>query len=245
MVDSALPLFSGERTVQGASARALAKASREAATRGIREARQVLRDGATAEQLAQMDIPREVNTGNRIFDGAVNMVFRSMSASDRVFKVFAFERSLQEQMKLAKADAPTEAMRIRAVEDADFATFNNDNMAATAWSGAKATLRTKGGAAGRVGGELVDPLALLVGEVRDAAAGGDAQQSAVIAARDEVVTARIGDQRQHRTLVGGDSDGRRRVLEAGGKQAYRTVAQGKCHRLAVAAEGAEIGRAHV
>jgi hypothetical protein len=161
VADAALSIFTGRRTVQAPSARAVASASYEAATRGVREAGQIMREGATEEQLAQMDVPKEINTGLRVFDKAVNLVFRSMSAADRVFKVYAIERSLQEQMKLAKVDTPTDAMRARAVADADFATFNNENMFARGLSRFKAELRTNGdaGKLAAFGIDLVVPFA--------------------------------------------------------------------------------------
>lgn len=144
VVDAALRIFTGRRTVQGPSAKAMARASYEAATRGIREARQIMREGSTEEQLAQLDLVKEINTGNRAFDAAVNTVFRSMAAEDRVFKVYAFERSLQEQMALAKVKAPTDAMLVKAWEDANYATFNNKNVASEAWGTAKGWAKQHG-----------------------------------------------------------------------------------------------------
>lgn len=130
IADSAMALFSHRRTTSGPDPRAVGRASYAAATRGIEEARQIMRDGATAADLARFDAPREINSGVGVIDKYVNFVFRTMSAEDRVFKRYAYERSLQEQMKLAKTDAPTEAMRAQAIADAEFATFNNRNAAA-------------------------------------------------------------------------------------------------------------------
>lgn len=161
IVDAAMDLYTKQRTLEGPSPTAVLKASREAATRGVREAKEILKTGATQDQLAQMDMVKEVNTGSRAFDGAVNAVFRAMSAEDRIFKVYAFERSIQEQMKLAKVDEPTNAMRLQAVEDANFSTFNNDNVLSDAWSTAKARIGTKGtaGKAAAFGMDLAVPFA--------------------------------------------------------------------------------------
>jgi hypothetical protein len=142
MLDIGLSLFSGQRTYAGASGKAVARSTAPAATRGVEEARQVMRQGATDEQLAQFDMPKEMNLGggrvSRILETYTNTVFRSMSAADRVFKRYAIQRSLEEQMKLAKVDTPTESMMAQAIADADFATFNNENKVATMYSRAKA-----------------------------------------------------------------------------------------------------------
>lgn len=154
-VDAALATFSGTRTVEGPSPRSLAKASRAAATRGVREAAEIMRKGATDDQLAQMDMVKELNSGNRYLDAYANTIFRSMSASDRIFKTFAYERSMQEQLKLTGKSEPTEAMRLKAWEDANFATFNNDNMAADGLKNFKAGL-AKYGDAGRLVNFAID-----------------------------------------------------------------------------------------
>ena len=130
LVDYALSRMTGRRTVGAPDLVAVAKATREAATKGVSEAREIWKKGATDEQMQQFDFQRELNSGNRVIDAYVNHVFRSLGAEDRIFKVYAYERSLQEQMKLAKADQPTEAMRVQALADADFATFNNEGLAA-------------------------------------------------------------------------------------------------------------------
>ena len=63
--------------------------------------------------------------------------------------------------------------------------------------------RCREGAVAAMGGELVDPLALLVGDFSRAAVGCDAQQAAIVAAAQEAVAVGIGDQRQHRAVVQG------------------------------------------
>lgn len=130
LVDYALSLKTGRRTVGAPDPLAVAKASIEAATRGMKEAREIWKNGATDEQMAQFDFQRELNSGNRLIDAYVNHTFRILGAEDRVFKIYAYERSLQEQMKLAKVDRPTDAMRAQALADADFTTFNNEGFAA-------------------------------------------------------------------------------------------------------------------
>lgn len=138
VVDASLSVFTGQRTVQGASFDAVRKASYEAATKGVEEAKEVMRQGVTNEQLGRYDFRREMNSGSQVLDAYVNTVLRGMAAQDRVFKRYAIERSLQEQMKLAGVDRPTEAMEAQAIADAEFATFNNRNELSAGFSQWKA-----------------------------------------------------------------------------------------------------------
>ena len=145
IVDSAIAVFgTGRRTITGPDVDAMRRAAYEAATRGMREAGEIMRQGATGEQLAQLDYAREANTGNRVFDTAVNTVLRFQSAQDRVFKVYAYERALAEQMKLAGVSTPTDQMRVAAWEAANFATFNNPNLTADWIQMSKGWLRRRG-----------------------------------------------------------------------------------------------------
>jgi hypothetical protein len=142
MIDIGLSLFTDKRTVSGVDTMAVARASRAGLTKGVREAAQIMRQGATDEQLAQFDFHKELTLGpgrpSQVLEKYVNFVFRLQSAQDRVFKRYAIERSLEEQMKLAGADSPTEAMMAQAIADADFATFNNKNKLHDMYSRARA-----------------------------------------------------------------------------------------------------------
>jgi hypothetical protein len=167
IADVGLSLFSGERTVLGPDFAALREASKAAATKGWREAKETWADGATREQLEQFDTARELNSGwgplvrvpftsetRPLVDAYVNQTFRLLGAEDRIFKAFAFERSIQEQMKVAKrngkpVDAPTATMIGQAMGDAEVATFNNANLAADAVTGARQKLRQADTTAGR------------------------------------------------------------------------------------------------
>lgn len=155
IVDSAIALKSGRRTVEGMSPRAVARSTMEAATRGIKEASEIMSKGQSDEELAKFETKREMNSGSKALDAYVNFVFRTMSAEDRVFRVYAYERSLQEQMKLAKSNEPTEAMRQQAIADAEFSTFNNQNLISQAFSSGKANLRNRG-PAGKAAAFLAD-----------------------------------------------------------------------------------------
>lgn len=138
VLDAAIGVFTHRRTVQGLSIDAMRKAGYQAATKGVEEFMDVMRQGVTNEQLEKYDFHRELNSGSAALDTYVNGVMRLMSAQDRVFKRYALERSLQEQMTLAGVDMPSEVMIAQAIADAEFATFNNRNQIAQAWSSVKA-----------------------------------------------------------------------------------------------------------
>lgn len=163
LVDAAWALKSGKRTVAGADPEAVGRALQEAATRGMSEARNILRTGATGVA----DIPRDHNFqglrqlgeksdseavrkafgfSNDLVNGYVNVVFRTLSAEDRVFKVYAIRRAteagarvqaLNEKQagKIADVAAraaelaanPSEQIVADAIAYGDFATFNNPN----------------------------------------------------------------------------------------------------------------------
>lgn len=105
----------------------------------------------------------------RWLDLYTNSVFRSLSAEDQLFKAAAIGRSLDEQIRVEagnifraqrkglgpkqtygqiaaqlRANIP-DAMQAQALADADFATFNSDNVLATAVQSGKAALKNVGG----------------------------------------------------------------------------------------------------
>jgi hypothetical protein len=165
----------GQRALGGMSPTAVYRSGKKAATEGVREALQVIRQGATDEDLQRFNLPREVNTGNKVVDTSVNAVFRFLSAQDKVGHKYAFTRSIEDQAKIyareeskaAKAagekpidvrtrarelaEKPTEAMVSQAMFDADEATFNNDNFIAGAYQSGRQYLRNAGERARKAG----------------------------------------------------------------------------------------------
>ena len=126
--------------------RRMVQESAKGARQGLNEAWQMLRHPRTpqvfADTLAKFDIPREVNFDSAILDTYTKLVFRSLGAQDRVFRGAALRRSLAEQAALLAREEgltgtaatrrvdellahPTDEMSLRAVEDAEVATFNN------------------------------------------------------------------------------------------------------------------------
>lgn len=116
-----------QRALGGPNPVAVAKSSYAAATKGLREAVQIMKHGASADELAKLERPRELNSGSKIIDTYVNTVFRTLGAEDKVFRTYAFERSIQDQKRLLKTDKVTPEMEAQAILDAEVATFNNQN----------------------------------------------------------------------------------------------------------------------
>lgn len=153
----------GRRALSGPSPVAVARSSYEAATKGVREAAQIIRYGATAEELKIIDRPREANSGSKIIDTYINTVFRTLGAEDKIFRTYAYKRSIIEQAKLrAKSEGksakeleenPTAEMVSQGLLDAEVATFNNENVAAKGVTWA----REHSGPAGKVAIDLVVP----------------------------------------------------------------------------------------
>ena len=134
-LDLMIAQASKSRTVQGIAPMAVARATYNAATKGVQEALSIMRHGTGGHELLKVGASREMNTGIRWLDSYVNFVFRTMSAEDRLFKSYAFRRSLEEQAALEAInrgvapmelllDPPTE-MVAQAIADAECATFNN------------------------------------------------------------------------------------------------------------------------
>lgn len=92
----------GRRTVD-VNWKSVGQASRQAATKGVRDALQVMGHGMTRDQLAKMDIPNEINSGNQLIDNILNFGFRTASAPDRIPYNYALEASLREQARLMAA----------------------------------------------------------------------------------------------------------------------------------------------
>ena len=137
-VDMAVSVGTGRRAVQGISPTAIRHATYEAATRGVREALEIMKRGTTAHELLKVGVRRELNSGIGWLDTYTNFVFRTMTAEDRVFKSYAFRRSLEEQAALQAINygvspiellaVPSEEMIRQGVADAEFATFNNRHL---------------------------------------------------------------------------------------------------------------------
>jgi hypothetical protein len=164
-----------DRTVAGTDPRDVGAAFQMAATQGVKDAAEIIRTGKLAnDALASpnsvadaMGIDQEYASKSPLANAYVNGVFRSLTAEDRLFRVYAWKRSIQEQAKVAAvneaaalrksgqsvpdgyvlqraadlAAKPTDGMWAQAIADSELTTFNNDNPEATAWKNAKTSLR--------------------------------------------------------------------------------------------------------
>jgi hypothetical protein len=170
MLDIVLSGISGRRETAGSSLRAITRASADAATKGVREAAEIMQHGATLDDLAKVERVAEMNFQglgkySKILNTYVNTVFRTMSAEDKVAKVFGARRSLEAQAKVIAmnearqgalsrqdvlkratwlAEHPTEPMAAQAIADAAFTTFNNRNILASALSRFQSALPAPG-----------------------------------------------------------------------------------------------------
>ena len=107
----------GERTLQGASVRAIGNSLKTLAVAdnvtkgiskesGIKAAYNIMKYGADAGELEKLQVHSESHSGDkfgtvgRIADAYINTVFRSLSAGDALFKTMAFRRSLEEIAKV-------------------------------------------------------------------------------------------------------------------------------------------------
>jgi len=154
LFDMAIGAATGVRT-KDLNVRSLARASASGAWQGLQDAKQVLKGGMTDIELAS-------KSPNRLLEGAKQVqfdspllnlytqgVFRTLGASDAMFKRLSFVRSIDEQARvLAKqsgltgdaaaqeakrlASQPSDEMVLRAITDAEVATFNDNTRLAQA-----------------------------------------------------------------------------------------------------------------
>lgn len=128
IVDSALSVFTDNpRQVSLPFTEGYWGAAKVAATKGVRQTIEVVKNGATADELAALDIVREFNGPSKVLNAYINMVGRVQSAADKINRVFSYERALGEMKARAGVEEPTEAMRMQAMAAAEYSTFNNPN----------------------------------------------------------------------------------------------------------------------
>lgn len=120
-----------------------------------------------------------VNTGNPAVDGLVNGYlngpFRLLRAADNVFREAAFARSLEQQRRLANmpkaaslddaVKGSTNDMILRAIADAEIATFQNQSLIGDFGAGMKRSMEKAGGQVGRAVGEFLFPFVKTPGAV--------------------------------------------------------------------------------
>jgi hypothetical protein len=141
-----------DRTTYGTSLPAMIRAGREAITKGGREAGQILKYGATPEQMLKQEATRELKlTRSPKVNAIINMPFRIAGAGDAVMKAYVNRRYIEGMARVAAlneaksgkidrkqvkartrelVENPTPAMTAEAIAEADYQTFNEANMLA-------------------------------------------------------------------------------------------------------------------
>lgn len=148
IADYALMAASGQRSLQGFSPTSVLDGVAQAMTTGLREAKDIILHGQTAEQAAKLQLPAEVNSGSKVIDVATQIAFRLMGAEDRVFYNGHLRRNLRDRATIqAKNEVkagtlkpsergkrieelvknPPEQLKTDSEHDALVATFNNSN----------------------------------------------------------------------------------------------------------------------
>ena len=168
--DALISLGTGQRSVLMPTAGKVFAAKRIAMYKTWHDGFEIMRHGMTLDQLAALQIPRELNSnlpGHAIINTLVNGVFRVHGAAYRGFGIYAATRSLQDSaMLLAREDMragrgivnsatgrpdlaataehhfqnPTPDMQATAAYDALCATFSEPNKVSDEWAKAKASL---------------------------------------------------------------------------------------------------------
>lgn len=165
-LDVLAALITGKRTVVFAPSAIVAKAKGTA--QGVKDAATYLKTGAyTQDMLTKYDLPRAPMFKNFILRNYTEAVFRSLGAEDIIFRQAAMSESMEksallmaknEGLKGADATArvryllenPTNEMSVRAIDDAEYATFSNDNALSSAVASFKGSARGKKTIGGQV-----------------------------------------------------------------------------------------------
>jgi hypothetical protein len=177
LADMAASRFTGQRSTRGFDPKGVAEGIKEFSTAGVKDAIDIIRgkevlplEGKKSDaSKLQLDAS---DTGIKLLDNYVNGVFRSLEASDRMFKLYAFKRELidiskSQALTEARKDSsinlrertkelqnsPTDAMIAEAASYADYATFQNDNRVSSAIRSGKQKL----GPAGKFAIEQIAP----------------------------------------------------------------------------------------
>lgn len=124
------------------------------ALRGLKQAKDYLQTGVDPRDLEKAELPQKLRFGEtwggRIAQKFTDGVFGALGAEDKIFREAAFNRSLSEQLNVARINGglnedqlkelaanPPQDMLNRALGDALQATFNKDNKLADAVRAAK------------------------------------------------------------------------------------------------------------
>lgn len=154
--------------------RNILKTELKSLTSGIKKAGSFFKTGQYSSNLThKWELPHEVNFENKILKGYTNAVFRSLGAEDIIFREAAMQKSLAKQAEVLAKNAklkgqafkdevkklmtqPTNDMVVQAINDAEYATFQNKTALGEMISGAKNRVKGKSPVA-EVGIEIIAP----------------------------------------------------------------------------------------
>lgn len=139
-LDKAVSLFTGKRTKGLPNVGVQLKNFNKGAREGAEDALLGINTGSTAG--AKFDLPHSKVFKGKILGSAEKLLNLSLRAPDRGGYEAAFQNSIANQMKFAKVANPTDEMIHIANLDGLYRTFNDDSVAAQAFSKIKNALNT-------------------------------------------------------------------------------------------------------
>lgn len=147
IADLVVSPITGRRTITGPSPVAMARSLKDALTKGLSEAKEIIKKGVSDADAARLEL-KELNSGSKIVNTYVNGVFRLLNAEDKVFRTYAYRRALEDRARSIALteirsgeitrgqygqrvreliDQPPESLAASAVGDAEVATFTERN----------------------------------------------------------------------------------------------------------------------
>jgi len=156
-IDKLISLYTKQRTVT-VSSKAIAakvKAFKSGWTKGY----SYFKTGVYPVDIMQKWDAKQTNFDNKLLQGYVDAIYRSLGAEDILFRELAMQESFVQQAilqakneKLKGEDykervkdlleIPNNEMVLQAIEEAEYATYQSSNMMATGWSKLKQSART-------------------------------------------------------------------------------------------------------
>lgn len=139
-VDKAVGIVTGKRTKAMPSILTQLSGLKKGFKLGMEDA---VKGINTSSITSQFDLPKRLVFKNRFLRGAEKLMNIELRAPDRAFYTAAFEDSLRQQMKLAKATKATDEMVQVAHLDGLYRTFQDDSALAKMFTGIKRALNVK------------------------------------------------------------------------------------------------------
>lgn len=151
IADLVVSPITGRRTITGPSFGAIGRSGYEAATKGVREAWEIIKKGVSDADAARLEL-KELKSGSKILDTYVKGVFRTLNAEDKIFRTYAYRRALEDRARsitlteiragqIPKGqygqrvreliDQPPADLDAAAIADAEVATFTEPNRLAS------------------------------------------------------------------------------------------------------------------